>query len=184
MTDMKAVAPGAIETYAGELNTGVDRITEGLNELNSSITNVTYGGRNAYKFKTDTSRLANTLSTTLHEALTTLSTDVAAATSGLSEAFGGSGITISLKNNDITPADPGEDTQDGVASVSGLRTLATQVDSAFQTIRTGISMVANMPANSPAGWMGDKRNKTETHVNDFVGLASSESDKTNGTLRN
>jgi hypothetical protein len=172
MTDIKAIAPGAIETYAGELNAGVDKITEGLNALCSAITNVNYGGRNAFKFKTDTSALANKLSTTLHEALTTLSKNVAAATTDLSGSLGGSAITISLKDNTITPADAGADTDDGVASMSGLKTLGTQVTEAFNTISQGVGMVANMPPNSPAGWMGDRRNLTQGHVNDFVSVAN------------
>lgn len=182
MTDMKAIAPGAIEEYRGKLNTGVDQITNGLNDLCAAITNVEYGGRNAFKFKTDSSQLANKLSTTLFDALTNLGTQVATATSELSGSLGGSAITINLNNNTITPADPGADTDDGVASMSGLSTLSAQVEAAFNTIAGGVSLVLDMPPNSPAGWMGDRRNQTETHVNDFVSLAKSQCKTTQQSL--
>lgn len=182
MTDMKAIAPGAIETYSGQLNSGVDQITNGLNDLCSAITNVEYGGRNAFKFKTESSQIANKLSTTLFDALSELGRQVSTATSELSGSLGGSTITISLANNTITPADPGADTEDGVASMSGLTALSAQVESAFSTIAGGVSLVLDMPPNSPQGWMGDRRNQTEGHVNDFVGLAKTQCKSTQQSL--
>ena len=149
MTDMKAINPAAIETYAGQINSGVDAIVQGLNDLCAHITNVNYGGRNAYAFKSDSSRVANSLSTKIHEALTQLARQVAQATSDLSGSLGGSGIVINLKDNKFTPASPGENSDRGVASMSGLKTLASQVETAFAAIAAGIAKVADMPPNSP-----------------------------------
>lgn len=179
---MKAIAPGAIETYSGQLNTGIDKITNGLNDLCSAITNVEYGGRNAFKFKTDSSQLANKLSTTLYDALSELGKQVSAATSELSGSLGGTAITISLTNNTITPADPGADTDDGIASLSGLKTLTTQVEAAFSTITDGVNLVLDMPPNSPMGWMGDRRNQTENLVNEFVSLTTTQCTTTKDSL--
>jgi hypothetical protein len=182
MTDMKAINPAAIETYAGQINSGVDTIVQGLNDLCANITNVNYGGRNAYAFKSDSSRVANSLSTKVHEALTQLARQVAQATSDLSGSLGGSGIVINLKDNKFTPASPGENSDRGVASMSGLKTLASQVETAFTTIATGIAKVADMPPNSPAGWMGDRRNLAEGHINEFVGMAKGSCTTTQDSL--
>lgn len=181
-TDIKAIAPGAIEDYAGKLNSGVDGITNGLNDLCRSITNVDYGGRNAFKFKSDSSTLANNLSTQIFEAISGLGRSVAQATSDLSGSLGGSAITINLQNNTITPADAGADSAEGAASVSGLQTLSSQVETAFATINTGIGKVADMPPNSRNGWMGDRRIATETVVTDFVQMATKSCEKTKTTL--
>lgn len=182
MSDMKAIAPGAIETYAGQINTGVDKITEGLNDLCLSITNVNYGGKNAYQFKTEASQLANSLATKVHAALSTLAKQVATATSDLSASLGGSGIVINLNDNSIKAADPGANSPDGVASMSGLKTLSGQVDTAFTTITGGITMVNNMPPNSPAGWMGDRRNQAEGVIEEFVGMAKTNCGTTQTSL--
>ena len=182
MTDMKAINPAAIETYAGQINSGVDTIVQGLNDLCAHITNVNYGGRNAYAFKSDSSRVANSLSTKIHEALTQLARQVAQATSDLSGSLGGSGIVINLKDNKFTPASPGENTDRGVASMSGLKTLASQVEAAFAAIASGIARVADMPPNSPAGWMGDRRNLAEGHINEFVGMSKGSCTTTQDSL--
>ena len=182
MTDMKAINPAAIETYAGQINSGVDAIVQGLNDLCAHITNVNYGGRNAYTFKSDSSRVANSLSTKIHEALTQLARQVAQATSDLSGSLGGSGIVINLKDNKFTPASPGENSDRGVASMSGLKTLASQVETAFAAIAAGIAKVADMPPNSPAGWMGDRRNLAEGHINEFVGMSKGSCTTTQDSL--
>jgi hypothetical protein len=182
MTDMKAINPAAIETYAGQINSGVDAIVQGLNDLCANITNVNYGGRNAYAFNSDSSRVANSLSTKIHEALTQLARQVAQATSDLSGSLGGSGIVINLKDNKFTPASPGENTDRGVASMSGLKTLASQVETAFAAIAAGIAKVADMPPNSPAGWMGDRRNLAEGHINEFVGMSKGSCTTTQDSL--
>ena len=182
MTDMKAINPAAIETYAGQINSGVDAIVQGLNDLCAHITNVNYGGRNAYAFKSDSSRVANSLSTKIHEALTQLARQVAQATSDLSGSLGGSGIVINLKDNKFTPASPGENSDRGVASMSGLKTLASQVETAFAAIAAGIAKVADMPPNSPAVWMGDRRNLAEGHINEFVGMSKGSCTTTQDSL--
>lgn len=182
-TDMKAIAPGAIEGYAGRINNGVDQITEGLNALCAAITAVEYGGKNAFKFKTDASSLANSLSTKLHEAMTNLSTDVAKATTDLSGSLGGVAISISLNDNVVTPADPGADTDDGFASMAALDSLMSKIDESFETIGGGIKLVAAMPDNSQNGWMGDRRNATDGVVEEFVGLARENCKTTLGSLR-
>jgi len=181
-TDVKAIAPGAIETYSGQLNAGIDQITNGLNDICAAITNVNYGGKNAYAFKTEAGRLANSLSAKIYEALSTLARNVSQATSDLSGSLGGSAITISLTNNTITPADAGADTEDGIASVSGLQALARAVNAGFSTIKTGIGKVADLPPNSPQGWMGDRRNATESVVMEFVGMANSNCTTTESSL--
>ena len=110
------------------------------------------------------------------------SASVAQATTDLSGSLGGVAITINLRDNTITPADAGVDTDDGVASISGLQALANQVDAAFSRISGGIAKVADMPANSPQGWMGDRRNATQTHVDGFVQLAQANSKTTQTSL--
>lgn len=168
-TDMKAIAPGAAEAYGRELNNGIDEITNGLNALCRSITSTTYGGKNAFRFKSDASTLANKLSADLYTAIEALGTNVAAYTSGLSGSLGGSGITISLKNNEITAADPGEDTEDGVASMSSLDTLKGQFTTSFDMINAGLDkLVTTFPEDTPKGWMGDKRKLTWDAVESFV----------------
>lgn len=171
-TDMKAIAPGAAEAYGTELNNGIDEITNGLNDLCRYITNTTYGGKNAFRFKSDASALANKLSADLYAAIEALGTNVATYTSGLSGSLGGSGITISLRNNEITAADPGEDTDDGVASMSSLDALKGQFSDAFDRINAGLDkLVSTFPEHTPKGWMGDKRNLTWEEVESFVGGA-------------
>jgi len=39
-----------------------------------------------------------------------------------------------------------------------------------------------MPTNSPAGWMGDRRNLAEGHINEFVGMSKASCTTTQDSL--
>ena len=169
--ELKVVNPPEILAYGKRLNTNIDTITTEANGLIADVTNVDYHGSNAFKLKTDANNMTEQFAKDLFQRVSTLSTNVSKATSGISGALGGQPVTIDLANNSVTMLDVKPDDGIQIADPSALTTLISTVQSRFERIRTAINATKQLPENSRTGWMGAARNTCEQTVGQFASNA-------------
>jgi len=169
--ELKVVNPPEILAYGKRLNTNIDSITTEANGLIADVTNVDYHGTNAFKLKTDANNMTEQFAKDMFQRVSTLSSNVASATTSISGALGGHSVTINLENNSVTMLDVKPDDGIQIADPSALSSLVSAVQGRFERIRTAINATKNLPENSRTGWMGAARNTCEQTVGQFASNA-------------
>ena len=169
--ELKVVNPTEILAYGKRLNTNLDSITTEANGLIADVTNVDYHGTNAFKLKTDANHMTEQFGKDMFQRVSTLSSNVAKATSSISGALGGQVVAIDLGNNSVTMLDVKPDDGVQIADPSALTSLVATVQSRFGRIRTAINATKQLPENSRTGWMGAARNTCEQTVGQFASNA-------------
>src|SRR6478735_6542228 len=152
--ELKVVNPTEVLAYGKRLNTNIDSITTESNGLIADVTNVDYHGTNAFKLKTDANHMTEQFAKDLFQRISTLSTNVASATSSIAGSLGGQRVSINLENNAVTMLDPKPDDGIQIADPTALTSLVAAVQGRFERIRTAINATKNMPPNDRTGWMG------------------------------
>jgi hypothetical protein len=169
--ELKVVNPQEVQAYGKRLNTNIDSITTEANGLIADVTNVDYHGANAFKLKTDANNMTEQFAKDMFQRVSTLSSNVASATTSISGALGGQPVTIDLGNNSVTMLDVKPDDGIQIADPSALTSLVSTVQGRFERIRTAINATKNLPENSRTGWMGAARNSCEQSVGQFASNA-------------
>jgi len=166
--ELKVVNPTEVLAYGKRLNTNIDSITTESNGLIADVTNVDYHGTNAFKLKTDANHMTEQFAKDLFQRISTLSTNVASATSSIAGSLGGQRVSINLENNAVTMLDPKPDDGIQIADPTALTSLVAAVQGRFERIRTAINATKNLPPNDRTGWMGAARNSCEHTVGQFA----------------
>ena len=166
--ELKVVNPQEVQAYGKRLNRHADTITTEANGLIADVTNVDYHGTNAFKLKTDANNMSEQFAKDMFQRLSTLSSNVAKATSSISGSLGGQAVTIDLGDNSVKMLDPKPDDGIQIADPTALTSLVTTVQGRFDRIRTAIDGTKDLPENSRTGWMGAARNSCEHTVGQFA----------------
>lgn len=179
---LKVVNPVEVRAYGTRINNRVDEMFNELNLLCANVVEVDYFGANAFRFKTDAGQKATEFANNMANQINALKDGVSKATSNISGSLGGQPITIDVSDNTITPGTPQADSGTQIANPTALDDLVSQVGTRFDSLRSSIDGLKQLPGNDRNGWMGQARDQTEDFVNQWCSSAKSSCDTSQESL--
>lgn len=172
-SSLKRVDPGSVATYGPAANTHAGNVFSVLQGLLNDVVGVQYFGPNAFKFKTDAGKQADTFADAFMKDFINFAQSVASQTSNLAGSLGGGKINITVDVSKLNPPTP--EVVDYVeVETTALTELIETVDRRFQSVKDELD--SHVKTVKGLDWIGNTQQNTMEFVTTWTSKARTTAD--------